>query len=486
LENSYKKYTSDIIAIGLANVLTSLTGIVFLPLVTKILGVHSYGIWVQFQTLTVLISSFIVLGLPTAMNRFLAVEKDLKVIRDDVWSVTLCVIPVALAVSVIMFIFARSIAHFFFDDYTNVVQASSVFVFVYSFSSIFLNYFRTFRQMVKYAVLNTVSTYTIVIIIVFLVLKGYGVFSLVIVDLIVSAVLCVVSFLLVARQIGLFSPRFTRIKSYLIFGLPTIPAATASWVVDSSDKFFIGHFLGATSVGIYAAADSIGSIPIILGFALSLILPQTLSKLYDENRIQELKTHLKYTLKYSLVLLIPFVFGSIALAIPIIKLFSTAVAAYQGQTVLIFMSVNSLVLVTGMILTQILIPANKTKIIGISWTIAAIINFSLNLILVPHVGIVGAAISTLVAYLVDGILELYFSLKEIKFEIDWQSVIKCFIASIIMSLCLWKISPGSSIATLLTVILGMFIYGIMLFVLKVFKPYEFNFFKRQLLNILHK
>jgi len=486
LESSYQKYTKDIIAVGLANVLSALTGILFLPLVTKILGVSDYGIWVQSQTITSLIVSFVALGLPYAMNRFLAAEMDKKVIKEDFWSVTLFVLPITLAISLIILVMSSQIANLFFGGATKIVMASSLLILVSTLNYVFLSFFRTFRQMMKYAVFTTVSVYAQVGIIIYLILKGYGVFSMVIATIIVNAALLGVLFFLIVHQIGMVRPRFSRIKAYLRFGLPTVPGYIASWVIDSSDKFFIGHFLGVTSVGIFAAADSLGSIPIMIGTILSLVLPPTLSKLYDEKKMQELKTHLSYSLKYSLVLMIPFVFGSAVLAAPILKLFSTTATAFYGRAVLIFTSINSLIFVTGVILNQILMPVKKTKIGGTSWTIAAFVNLGLNMILVPVLGIIGTVVSTLIAYLISLSIQLYFSLKEITFKIDWPSIAKCFIASIIMSLCLWKINPDNSIHTILAVVLGVIIYGLMIIFLKVFRKEELDFFKRQLFQLFGK
>ncbi len=110
-------------------------------------------------------------------------------------------------------------------------------------------------------------------------------------------------------------------KDYLSFGLPTIPGNISSWVIFSSDRFVIAYFLGVTSVGIYSAAYSLGNLPILILTILGLVLPPNLSKLFDEGKIHEIKTHLSYSLKYSLLLIIPFVFGAIFLAIPVLQTF---------------------------------------------------------------------------------------------------------------------------------------------------------------------
>ena len=47
-EPSYQKFAKDVLVIGAANVLVALSGILLLPLFTKIPGAHDYGIWTSW------------------------------------------------------------------------------------------------------------------------------------------------------------------------------------------------------------------------------------------------------------------------------------------------------------------------------------------------------------------------------------------------------------------------------------------------------
>ena len=97
--------------------------------------------------------------------------------------------------------------------------------------------------------------------------------------------------------------------------------------------------------------------------------------------------------------------------------------------------------------------------------------------MVPHWGIFAAAITTLIAYALALGLTTYYSFKEFKFSIDWRFIIKSLIASAVMSLAIWKMSPQGTSATILTVVAGVAIYGVAIFLLKGFKKEEFKFFR---------
>ncbi len=477
MESSYQKFAKDVIVIGITQVLVALSGIILLPLITKTLGAHNYGIWAQVQVSISLVLGFVGLGLPYAMTRFLPAKTDKEEIQEEFWSVFCMVFLVTLVVSVILIILADFIAGAFFEDATGIVRITVLIILVWSLDSVFLSLFRSFRQMKKYSVFMIANTYGQIGLIAYLVLNGHGILSIVLAVLAIRAALFFILFFFVKRQVGIRRPHFCRIKEYLSFGLPTIPGNVSSWVVASSDRYVIAYFLGATSVGIYSAAYGLGSVPLMVIGVLGFVLPPTLSKLYDEGRMNEVKAHLSYSLKYSLAIAIPFVFGAAVLAEPVLKLFTTAEIASEGYSVVPLVALSSLFFTTYATMMQIIVLVKKTRIIGVIWIVCALVNLGLNILAVPRLGIFGAAITTLIAYALAMGLTTYYSFREFKFGIDWRFIVKCLVASVIMSLAIWRMAPQGTSATIQTVIAGVAIYGGVLLLLKGFKKEEFKFFK---------
>ena len=92
-------------------------------------------------------------------------------------------------------------------------------------------------------------------------------------------------------------------------------------------------------------------------------------------------------------------------------------------------------------------------------------------------GIIGAAITTLIAFsLALGAIS-YYSFKEFRFSIDWHFIIKSLIASMVMSLAVWLMAPQGNLDTILTSVAGVIIYGVVLLLLKGFKREETRFFR---------
>ena len=477
MENSYQKFARDVFIIGIANALAALSGIIFLPLITKTLGAYDYGIWAQVQVTISLVVGFVGLGLPFAITRFLPAKRDRGEIQEGFYSAFCLVFLVTLAVSVILIAAAHFIAGAFFDGATSIVRITGLIILVWSLDNVFLSLFRAFRQMKRYAIFTIANTYAQVGLIAYLVLNGHGIFEVVLAVLAIKAVTFFILFYLIKSQIGFKRPHFSRIKEYLNFGVPTIPGNVAAWVVRSSDRYVISYFLGASSVGIYSAGYGVGHIPFMIIQVLAFVLPPALSKLYDEGRMEEVKTHLRYSLKYLLAVAIPFVFGAVVLAYPVLKVFSTAEIAVEGYFIVPLVALSTLFFAGYVPILQILVLVKKTKITGAIWISCALVNLGLNILLVPHLGIMGAAITTLIAYVLALGLTTYYSFKEFRFPIDWRFIVKSLIASGAMSAALWAIAPEGTSATILTVVAGAAIYGAVLFLLKGFTKEEFKFFR---------
>ena len=478
LKSSYHRFAKDTLVIGIARMLVTLKGFIFLPLLTKTLGAHDYGIWAQAQVTIGLVLGVAGLGLPYALTRFLPAKTQKEEIREEFWSVFSLVSLTTFAVSLILIAAAGPIARALFEGSTEIVRITGLIILTWSLDTALLSLFRAFRQMKRYALFIVGDAYVELAAIAFLVLKGYGLLGALWAVLAVRSMIFIPLLFLINSQVRITKPHFSKITKYLSFGLPTVPGNLASWVVASSDRYVIGYFMGATSVGIYSAAYGLGSLMMMVVMVLGFVLPPTLSKLYDEGKINEVKTYLRYSLKYWLALSTPFVFGSTIVAQPVLKLFSTDEIAAQGHYVIPLVALSTLLFGTNMIITRVLFIRGKTGIIGGIWLMAGAINVMVNIVIVPYLGILGAAVSTLVAYASALGVGAFFSLREFSFSIDWFFLIKSLCAAGVMNLAIWAIHPRGGPAVLASAMAGMVIYSIVLLLLRGFTKAEMTFFWR--------
>lgn len=478
-ESSHRKFTKDVLFIGAASVLAALTGLILMPLFTKYLGAADYGLWVQVMATIGLVIPVISLGLPMAMNRFLPAKTDKGEIQEGFYSVLCLSFLTALLFSIPIFFSAEFIAEAFFDGATELVRLTGLLILVLVPVGVCSGLLRALGQMKKYAIYMVASSYGQVALITVLVLNGYGLSAIVYGVLAIRVIEFFILLIMIIRQIGVRIPHFSIVKEYLSFGLPIIPSAISLWLIATSDRYVIAYFLGVSSVGIYSAAYRLGSILSLLAIALMLVLAPTLSRLYDNGQIDEVKTYLGFSLKYFLVLAVPFVFGASMLSKRVLMVFSTPEIASEGYFVVPFVAFSTLFYGVAIIMGQSLRLVKKTRILAGTWIVAGLTNLLLNILLVPHIGILAAAITTLIAYSIALGIITYYSLKEreLRFKIEWGFIFKSLIASAVMALLIWMADPDRILSIIATVITSIIIYAVLLLSLKGFSGEDIKFFR---------
>ena len=472
----YQKFTKEVGIFSLTNLLVGLKGLIILPIITKLLGTESYGIWAQIMVTISLTTLLVTLGLPYTLVRFLPAEKDKKEIQDGVYSVLSLVFIVGLIISIFFIFFSKSIANFFGTD-SILIKILAFIILFECFNLVFLNIFRAFREIKKYSFFVIFQAVAETSLIIVAISFGYGILGAILALLIASLTVFLIMGWVVIKKIGVKIPHFSRTKKYLSFGLPGIPANISSWIVQSSDRYLIGFFWGATFVGYYSPAYALGNIITFFIAPLSFTLPAVLSKFFDENQINEVKVHLKYSLKYFLMVAIPSVFGLSILSKQLLLIFSTSEIASRGYLVVFPVALSILLLGIYTVIVQIIILRKRTIIIGAIWMIAALLNLGLNFIFIPKFGIMGAAITTLIAYTTVFIITWHYSFRGFKFNIDWKFIIKSIFASVLMTLFIIWFSPIGLLKTIIAIISGALLYGILILLFKGFNKKEIEFLK---------
>ncbi len=453
----------------------ALSGMVLLPVITKLLGPKDYGVWVQLKGTINLIIPFILLGLPSAIVRFLAAEKNKEKIREGVYSVLFFVFFISLAAALFLTIFSEPIADFF-QTSPVLVKIISLIIILECLNLVIIDALVAFQELKKYSLLSIFQTIGEILFVIYSILFGYGllgaVLSLVFIRLAVFSIL----FIYIFKKIGIKVPNFSPMKKYLAFSLPILSYVISYWVVASSDRYLINLFFGVVFVGYYASAYAIGSIINFFIYPLTFVLSSVLPKLFDEKRMDETKNLLKYSVKYFLSITIPAAFGLSVLSHQLLSIFSTREIADNAYFVTPFVAASILLYGLSNFFGNNLVLAKKTKVTGVIWAFSAILNLVLNLIFIPLFGIVAAAFTTFLAYLASFLLIRHFAFKEFRFEIDWQFVTKSVIASILMVLFILWFDPIGFSKTMQAILISVAIYGILILLFKGINKKEVYFF----------
>jgi len=476
---SYQKFARDVGFIGTVQVLTSLGTFFLLPIITKTLGTYDYGIWAQINITVSLISSLALMGLSMGFVRFLSSETENKVIKEAVYSILFFVTISSSLACLLLYTFAEPLAIFGFKDpgATYFIQAGSFLIILNALESISLFYFRVFRQIKKYSYLTLFETFGKLFFILILLKIGYGLLGVILATLIVQIFIFLISLVGIISQIGFTLPRFTHIKEYLQFSLPLTPTSLVRWITESSDRYLVTYFLGLGSVGVYSAAYSIGNLIQLFVSPLQLILLPELSKLFDEDKIDQVRTYMSHSLRYFLLITIPAVFGLSALAKPLLGIFTTQ-DFLSGWLVIPIIAFAGLLAGIFQILINILFLVKETKFATYINIIAAASNVMLNLLLIPSIGIIGAALSTLIAYLLMIILCIRISMKHFVFDFYFYDIAKSIFSSLAMYLFVSRFYISNVYELFGVTAIGAFVYVFMMFIVGGFSKYELSIVKK--------
>ena len=461
---------------ALANLVVSLSPILLLPILTKILTIQEYGIWALIVVTASLVPMLVTLGLPNAMIRFLAPVKNNDDIREGYYSIALVVLGAGFVASLFLLLFEQSIATSLLGNNRTVALLLPLITFVASYNIVPGTYFRTFQQAKRYSTVAFLQAVLYVTLVAVFVVFGLGLAGAALGYLITLLLVALISTYYVLRDIGVTMPSFSELKAYLKYGLPFVPSGVSSWALSVSDRYIITFFLGVAWVGYYSPGYQLGNMIGLLAMPFTILVPTALYQHYDANRIAEVKTIIRYSIKYFLAVAVPAAFLFSVLSKPILMVLTTPAIAANGYLITPFTALSSVLFGLFSIIVIILTFEKRTAIIGTMWIIAAVLNIGLNLVLVPYLGIIAAALTTLLGYgFVFGVTVIY-SVRHMTLDVDFGFILKSIFASIVISsfVLVWHVSGFLSISVL--ILICAVVYTAILFVLKGFTVSEIRFF----------
>ncbi|ADI74107.1 polysaccharide biosynthesis protein [Methanohalobium evestigatum Z-7303] len=473
----YKLFAQRIILVGLTRFVNNFKGVILLPVLTKNLPIQDYGIWAQVMVTIGIVPGIMSLGLPGAMARFMPSVKVKEKFQDMFYSFLSVAAVTGMFAAFLIYLASGPIADLLFDGNAFIVKLLSIVVFFETIEKVLFNYFRATEQIKKDSILRFSKNFLMVVLVSIFVLQGGGLLGAIAGLLAKSVVVFLMAFVIIVSQLGFKLPKFGGLKGYLKYGIPLVPSRMSSWIVRSSDRYVIGGYLGTSAVGYYSPGYTLGNIVQMFVAPLNFILPMVLSRHYDGDNLDEVKKYLGYSLKYFLAVAIPAVFGLSLLSKPMLVILSTPEIAEQSYIITPFVALSALLFGVFAVFNKVAMLVKKTQVIGIIWLIAAVLNLGLNLILVPYIGIIAAATTTLLSFIVVLAFMAYYSLRFFQFDMNFRFIVKSLVASLLMSGIILMWSPTGVLSTLAIIGVCAVSYFAVLVLLKGFRREEIEFFK---------
>lgn len=225
--------------------------------------------------------------------------------------------------------------------------------------------------------------------------------------------------------------------------------------------------------GILSKVETLVNLPIATNLAFySALVPEITASIARKD-YKSASKKISFSISTSLLIVIPCALGFISLSDEILRMLYPN--ASDGGYILQIASITMIFVAVNHTIEGSLFGLGKMYTPTVALTIGSVVKIILNLILVrnPNINIYGAAISSLICQLITFLIIYVVLKKNIKFKMNTKnSVFKPLLASVTMAgiivvlKMLLKGVLGNTIITLLSIIIGMIVYFVMIFVLK--------------------
>lgn len=205
------------------------------------------------------------------------------------------------------------------------------------------------------------------------------------------------------------------------------------------DSVMLGFIQSDEAVGYYTVAGRISHIILSLVTSLGVVLLPRFSYLLEANETEEFNRLCRKSMDFTLGISLPIVVGLIMLASPLITF---VFGQSYKESVLVLQLISPIILfagITNVLGIQILYPKGKEKLMIYSTIGAAIVNFSLNFVLIPSYSYNGAAFSTCVAEFVVLLIQLWLGKQYFPEGIISKNIFDYLMGVILSAVVLWGV-----------------------------------------------
>lgn len=408
--------TRDAVTYGIAGGASQLTAILLVPIYARVLGPSGVGVVGVLQSTISLSLVLVGLAWPQAFLRWYLREHAHD--RSDVLAVTMTIRLAASAVGLAIILLAViPLTELLYDgDHLGLFALAAPIVVLDSLNAIPLTYFRAERRPKSYLLIAVArSVLGAVLIVVFVVGVSLGLIGVGLGMAAAAAATTLVAMGLLLRSTTMrLSFNRQLAASMLRFAAPLIPAAAGIWILNLSDRPILQAVTGSTElVGVYTVGYTAGMV-------LSALVVQPFSLAWGAAHWQlgtDAPRQFARVMTSFLGIAAAVAVGLSALGTDAIRLlfgpafensryivpFSAFGFVFYGAHVIAF---------TGLTVT------GRTSRAALALAVAAVVSVTLNLLLIPPLGIIGAGVSTVVGYLSLAVLTAGVSHRH--YPVPWE------------------------------------------------------------------
>ena len=417
--NKYKTLAKDIVIFAIGNIGSKMILFFLVPLYTNTMTKDEYGIADLILTVSELVLPFVSVVIYDALLRFALSKNESK---EDTLLVAYIVMAVGSALTLAItpiFIFYRSVSPWKWFLCIHIILSG--------FHLINMNYLKVTNNNVKYAIISLVQTlFMATLNIVLLVVYHMGVLGYLVANILSVLIAIILTLILGKIPSSLKKARFRKklFSEMVRYSAPLIFNNISWWVVHSSDKMMVEGMLGEDSLGIYAVSAKIPSF-------INVII-NVFSQAWGISSVKEFENTNDRKFYSSVFNLYMFLCFGVGIGIiSVTKLFMkmyVSEAFYSAWKYVPTLLAAAAFAAVAYYYGSLYGAVKKSGRNMVTTLIAAITNVIVNVICIPLWGIYGAAIGTLVSYIVMSTMRMIDINRLLKIKIDYvRYILSCIL-----------------------------------------------------------
>lgn len=475
---SIKKNISSYINYAFASLSSSIVNIILVPIYTAHISVEEYGILELIFTVSFLLNFIFTFGFKSSILNCFHRDYDSDDDRRKLISSGVTFVgAVTIVIAVLLIYFSKPFSKLLLsnEQYSPLIILMLIWNAGQNLIVIFLTIFRSLDNVRIYLSVSLLQASLIMVFnLLFLLKYKMGLYGILLGNslAITSAVILCIIYL---RKELKLSISFPHLLNLLKYGLPIIPASISAWILGLSDRILLSKLSSLAEVGLYSLGNKFALIVYAIAVTPFLTLWPTL--MYKIARDDDADK--KFTRIFSLYCAVSMFFFILisVLAKEIVILFFKSVYI-QAYTVVFLLTIGYFlngahyIVISGMHLGKkiILYP-----LVSIG---AALLNILINFVLIPKFGMIGAAVSSVISYVILFYFTYLISQRVYHIKYNVIKILHVLMVSSIIYLCVYKFEFKENYLTILFKVLIVFaVYPSLLWVSRFFSREEISYFK---------
>lgn len=472
-DHRVRNITRGVSSLSIQNISSSLLAFVLLAALLRFLPVE-YGIYIAVLTVVGIATAFSSFGLQLASTRYVAFlrEKD----EAESWAAARSTLVLSLVFSLIVTLIYAVLAPFFSLFFTNPKTLAWTGLFLLGGfwlfgSSIGGTVQGIIQGLKKYALLARMLVVSRFIMVAFtiLVLLRYDNIIVPVIGWAVYYFLVIGwSFKIVAKD--MFSHRDKRYSysTILKYSFPLGISGVIQVFASNSDSLVVGGYLASLSLGIYNATLQLTS---FLGLVLVTPLITAFFPETSSAPNSEVSNAFRLAVRFVMLTVLPASFVLAGLSTQLLTLFSGGGSYLGGIVPMELIAFFYVFVALQGIAIYLLQAVGRTKQAMVAGIASAAVVITISVLLVPELGLVGAAISRIATAVVGLTVAIYYSREYVRKLDDSKFYIKCMICSVVPFVASYSLTLFVSSRTLTLIPYALLSGFLFLFCLKVLKVF---------------